>query len=545
MKTPRWMKMRKRSQIEVPERPPIWLGNISNGEYYKIQTPYERKLEKFIMQTADENARRVGIPRREFLVSAMGMATSLYCINLASGCSSENSTGAGGADAGGGAGGAGGAGGGRPGACEGYQVQPEMMYDETAACSVLDGNEFIFDIQTHHFEPEGEWIERNPGYVNLIKIMLGLTGQPNEAFGLNAYAKVMFIDSDTTMAVLSCWPGQLCGPDGPDPCGLPMSNEGAALSRDRLNQIANSQRLLNHVMVLPKDATGIGAQLAMMEQLACTAGVAAWKLYPPAGGPDGVGFFLDDPTYGLPVIEKGIEVGVNTFCAHKGLPIAGFDEVHQSPRDIGVVARMYPEANFIVYHAGICTGLNDRAFLCGAQEGPYVEGNEIGVNALVTSMLREGIGPNENVYAELGSSWSLVMNDATQAAHYLGKLLKYVGEDNVCWGTDSMVGGTPQPLIQAMRAATIPVEMQTEFGYPALTDEIKAKIFGLNSAKVYGVDPEARRCAIDQSQLAMFKKDIDEEFGKGMWAVQEPMGPRTVEQFLEHGRENRARGFPG
>jgi predicted TIM-barrel fold metal-dependent hydrolase len=537
------MKMRKRRQIELPERPPIWLGNISNGEYYKIQTPYERKLEKFILQTADENARRVGIPRREFLVSAMGMATSLYCINLASACSnSDSSSSRGGKDSG--AGGGGGSGG-RPAACEGYAIEPEMMYDEDAACSVLSGNEFIFDIQTHHFEPDGEWTVRNPGYVDLIKIMLGKSGQPNESFGLNAYAKIMFIDSDTTMAVLSCWPGQLCVDGGPETCGIPMSAEGAAASRDIINQLANSQRLLNHVMVLPKDFSGMQYQLDMMERLACTAGVSAWKLYPPAGGPDGVGYFLDDPNYGLPVIEKGLEVGVPVFCAHKGLPIIGFDQEHQMPSEIGRVARMYPEAKFIVYHAGICSGLNDSAFLCTAQEGPYVEGDEIGVNALITSMLKEGIGPNENVYAELGSSWSLVMNNATQAGHYLGKLLKYVGENNVCWGTDSMVGGTPQPLIQAMRAATIPESMQAEFEYPALTDEIKAKIFGLNSAAVYKVDHEARRCAIDQSQLAMFKKAIDEEFGQGSWAVQEPMGPRTPEQFLQHGRENRARGYPG
>jgi uncharacterized protein len=60
------------------------------------------------------------------------------------------------------------------------------------------------------------------------------------------------------------------------------------------------------------------------------------------------------------------------------------------------------------------------------------------VNRLITSMRRAGIGPNENVYAELGSTWWYVMRYPVQAAHVLGKLLKYVGEDNVLWGTVSV-----------------------------------------------------------------------------------------------------------
>ena len=50
MKTPRFIKMRKRSEVELPEEPPIWLGNHSNGEYFHFQTDYERKLRQFILQ---------------------------------------------------------------------------------------------------------------------------------------------------------------------------------------------------------------------------------------------------------------------------------------------------------------------------------------------------------------------------------------------------------------------------------------------------------------------------------------------------------------
>src|SRR5258707_384551 len=89
MKTPRWISMRKRSAIELQERPPLWTRDHSNGEYYHRQTDYERKLERLIMQKADENARKLNMPRRDFLASAMGMCTSLWCVNLASACSSN------------------------------------------------------------------------------------------------------------------------------------------------------------------------------------------------------------------------------------------------------------------------------------------------------------------------------------------------------------------------------------------------------------------------------------------------------------------------
>jgi predicted TIM-barrel fold metal-dependent hydrolase len=532
MKTPRFIKMRKRSEPELPDRSPIWLGNNSNGEYFHVQTPYERKLHRMILQKADENARKVGISRRDFLASAMGMTTSLWCINMASGCSSDHTIGhnvgpstsdAGrGMDA---------AGGGRPEVCKTYAIEPEMMYDEQAACAAISGNEFIFDIQTHYFETDGTWLQTNAGYANVIKLLTGTSD-----FGQDHYLDLIFCQSDTKVAVLTCWPGLLCDPDAGVNmnCGLPMSTDGAAKGRDAINHMANSQRLLSHAMILPDDPSGVKKQLAIMEHIACTSGVSAWKLYP-AFGSTGKGFFLDDPATGIPVIEKGLELNVRNFAVHKGLPIPGFDITHNDPRDIGPVAKQYPTANFIVYHAAINANGSKS-------EGPYVDGDSTGVNALITSMMANGIGPNQNVYAELGSSWIQVMNDATQAAHYLGKLLKYVGEHNVCWGTDSMVYGTPQPQIEAMRAATIPKNLQDQHGYPELTTELKAQIFGLNSAAVYGVNANARRCQVDKCAMSSLKNELDEELGARRWTFQEPLGPRTYVEYLEAAQKERARG---
>ena len=46
----------------------------------------------------------------------------------------------------------------------------------------------------------------------------------------------------------------------------------------------------------------------------------------------------------------------------------------------------------------------------------------------------------------------------------LGKLLRWVGEDNILWGTDSIFYGSPQDQIQAFRAFEITREFQERYG---------------------------------------------------------------------------------
>jgi hypothetical protein len=123
-------------------------------------------------------------------------------------------------------------------------------------------------------------------------------------------------------------------------------------------------------------------------------------------------------------------------------------------------------------------------------------------------MRRAGIGPNENVYAELGSTWWYLMRYPTQAAHVLGKLLRFVGEDNVLWGTDCLFYGSPQDQIQALRAFHISREFQDRFGYPELTREIKNKILGLNGARLYGVEPITDRCEFSRRELEQLRRQL-------------------------------------
>ncbi|HEV7721083.1 MAG TPA: amidohydrolase family protein, partial [Iamia sp.] len=126
----------------------------------------------------------------------------------------------------------------------------------------------------------------------------------------------------------------------------------------------------------------------------------------------------------------------------------------------------------------------------------------------IRSVEDAGLGPNENVYAELGGTWWFVMQDPTVAAHVLGKLLKHVGPDRVVWGTDSIWFGTPQDQIQALRTFQISPELQERHGYPELTDELKADIFGLTSARLYGIEVPESVCEVAATDIEQIRANL-------------------------------------
>jgi hypothetical protein len=241
---------------------------------------------------------------------------------------------------------------------------------------------------------------------------------------------------------------------------------------------------------------------------------------------------------------------------------------------------MFPTANFVIYHSGIFAGTGNLAGSTSAspfaalsmtptENVPfpgYKAANTpsdwttlgksplTGVNQLIQSLLAAGVISNpdnkepfkaHNVYAEMGTAWGSCMRDTNQAQHYIGKLLKYLGPDNICWGTDCILSGSPQSQIMAFQAFQITPAYQQKYGYPALTPEIKAKIFGLNAAKIYHVDPTAARCKANANTFSMMKKQLDGEIGPNRWAVKGPLGPLTPEEFWGHAREMWAKGVPG
>jgi uncharacterized protein len=547
-----WFRMRKKTEPELPLRLPMTLGGVSNGEIFIPKTKFHRLVEKLTFERAEIGAKRHGIDRREFLASSMGFATCLAVMNEIEGCSSN---------------------GGTTNLAPGEKLvcndKPWIVPTEAtcAESDYLTGSEFIFDIQTHSFD-QGEWREKNSAVVDFLANSLGVAQRalagctdPEilDCYNRNHYGELMFVQSDTSMAVITSWPANTCEGDKQIGCGLPLSNEGMKELRDWLNTQAMSQRCVNQIQVMPNDRWSLQKDIMTqcMQDPAWRA--ISWKAYPawksdsykPNGLPSG--YFLNDDL-GSAFIQHGLDLCVPNFAIHKGLAIPGFDVEHNQTIDVGPAAKNFPKANFIIYHSGINAGCQVTGSGLALEAGPCDESKEFapnddnpsGLNQLIKSLLDNGIKPNTNVFAELGTAWLFVSGaGANVTQHFMGKLLKYIGEDNIVWGTDSILVGSPQSQIMSMRAFSITQEYQDKYQYPALTDDIKKKIFGLNAARIFRIDPDLHRCKVDASKFAMVKRQMDGEFGPNRWAMTQPLGPRTPQEFLRYAREMIAKKTPG
>jgi predicted TIM-barrel fold metal-dependent hydrolase len=316
----------------------------------------------------------------------------------------------------------------------------------------------------------------------------------------------VFMDSDTDVMVLSFVPSTREAE--------PVTIQAADAVRRTVERLEGTHRLLLHGRVNPNQP----GDLESMDELKQKWGVSAWKTYTQYG-PRGRGYFLSDDV-GTRFIEKARALGVKNICVHKGLPFGRQSYEHSQCSDIGVVAKRHPDVNFLVYHSG---------FVSGVPEQPYDErGTRDGIDTLITSLLTNNVPPGSNVFAELGSTWRFLMREPEQAAHALGKLIKYCGPDNILWGTDSIWYGSPQDQIQAFRTFQISRELRSKFGYAEITPSLRAKIFGLNAAKVYGLSPAEVKRYTRADRISREKAAYQDRADPHFLTY----GPKTRREFL-------------
>ena len=469
-------------------RLPVKLDTTTNGEFAPIALePVHHLARRMAFEAAARNAKRLGVDRRTFLVSACGAATTLLGMNAAYA---------------------------RQGKRGGYfDLPPEAALDRYAARSAVDGNEFIFDVQGHFVNPTGAWTRRLPEAARPLQFpktqQCGPSKGPGtldylQCIGPDEFVKDVFLDSDTDLMVLSFVPSTRQGE--------PLTIEEAAATARIVEKLDGTHRLLIHGRVNPNQA----GDLEGMDELASRHKIAAWKTYT-QWGPDGKGFYLDDDP-GIAMIEKARRLGIRNIAVHKGLAFGPKSYEHSTCVDVGRVAKRYPDVNFLIYHSG---------FAAGKAEGPYDAKRSDGIDSLVASLAANGVKPGANVYAELGSTWRFLMRDPDSAAHALGKLLKHCGPDNVLWGTDSIWYGSPQDQIQALRTFQIAPELRERHGYPEITAALRAKVFGLNALKVYSIPEDVLKKHL-KDRVAAAREEYRERPDPAFVTY----GPRTRREFL-------------
>ncbi|MEP7272692.1 MAG: amidohydrolase family protein [Acidobacteriota bacterium] len=471
---------------------------VSNEEFTpRPQSEPQKHVEHLIGEMATERSKKLGLDRRSFMASTMGLATCFLASNKVYGNVWDVDE------------------------VESWEAAP---YQEKWPKDEY----FIIDVQAHFTNGLPLQGFRDMEFVKNMGFNLKTDA---EAYSFKNFVKEMYFDSDTKMVVISGVPGRetLRGPDGkvlegaartPGVAGRVLPSWVMAESRKKINELAGSQRALNQGNLAPNHywdkATNTMNKAELIEQMERELkvyGIGSWKWYchtDPAQ--TGNGFQLDDDNAQF-FIEESRKRGLKVISTHKGYSYQSRTLGHlANPKDVEKAALRNPDFTFVVYHSAIKHGPNEANWKESNKFDPTT--GDFEWHSVLMDIKKRNPSMN-NVYCEIGSFFNvLAVTDPIMAMHGMGKNIKYYGSDHVVWGTDCLWWGSPQWGIDALRRFNISPEMCEKFGYKPITKEDKAKIFGLNAAKIYGVDVKAKRNALPADSLERLKMTYLERGGQ-------------------------------
>jgi predicted TIM-barrel fold metal-dependent hydrolase len=526
-------------------RSPVPTQMVSNGEYMPYpQTDKQKQVEARIAALADAAASRLGMSRRRFLATSGGMAAAFLAMNDVFGPI--------------------------------FKIRAADMFEAAAfAQTGAPTDLFVFDTQLHTVRSsrnldnltlrsiaQGAHSVLNP---NDVPDELGgknapwnpaLVGLPNvsENYYLVQFIKDVYLDSQVTVGLMSNNTSAAI-PDvagNRPPRDISESEIGEFLTapqtaavRDFVNMVAGSTRLLAHGQIFPgipgsyPPETPVPTNLDYMQWQIETLAPDSWKGYTSANSakydldPESLmrRWRLDDEQVAYPMYElivrngdmRATKPGFFNICIHKGLSTdAPDDPALGFPVDIPKAAQDWPMLNFIIYHSCIRPGFWMLDAMNDVKSGRLRAGVP---DILWTTQFAVDCAQYPNVYAELGTTFaSAVITFPTVCAHILGQLLKFMGEDRVIFGSDSVWYGSPQWQIEALWRFQIPDALRAQYRYPELTETAKRKILGLNSAKLYQMQP-----TLSSSVYMPVPRD---------YAVQIPDELKTVMEFPGYTGDN-------
>jgi uncharacterized protein len=465
---------------------PLPTQAVSNEEFVpRPQSERQKRLEGLIREMGDVRARKLNMDRRAFMASSMGLATCFAASNRVYG--------------------------------QVFDVTDAETYELAAIDEKYPKSEyFIIDVQAHFTNGialnfRNSETARNMGFTLKDDV---------ESYSFRNFVKELFFDSDTNMVVISGVPTREIQrtPDGKVAEG-PQRNPPFAIlpswlmgeKKKEINAMAGSQRALcqgnlapNHYWDKTTNSIDKAAMLEQMERELQLYRIDSWKWYchtDPAR--TGNGFQLDDDN-AMWFYEESRKRGMKLVSVHKGYSYQSRTLGHlANPQDVEKAALANPDFNFVIYHSAIKHGPNEPNYLDSNKFDPKT--GDFEWHSVLMDIKKRNPGMN-NVYPEVGSFFNaLVVADPVLCMHGMGKNIKHYGADHVVWGTDCLWWGSPQWAIEAFKRFDISDEFVEKFGYAKISKADKAKILGLNAAKLYNIDVKAKRNAIPGDGLEKAK----------------------------------------
>jgi uncharacterized protein len=503
---PKWRRDHRRSVDS-----PIPTQVCSNEEFIpRRQNTSQARVEALISELAEDRARKLGMDRRTFLRSSRGLATGFLASNLVYGSAG----------------------------C--WEVDEVETFEEQAIQERFPDDYFIMDVQAHFTNglPLGF---RSMEFVRNMGFELH---EDADAYSFPNFIKEMFLDSDTDVLVISGVPGkeydrrrdlprsQRRGAPllrrleheerTPGPEGSVLPSWLMANRRNEINRLAGSTRALcqgncapNHYWDHQRARPDWPKLLDQIEREVNVYGINSWKWYchsDPARS--GNGFRCDDEDLAYPFYESSKQLGIRIFSVHKGFSSQSLTLGHLAhPGDLEKAALDHPDLTFVVYHSAIRHGpdeIVDQSF--DPETGDFEWHADL-------MRIKERNPHLDNLYPELGSAFNLLaIAHPEMCMHLIGKNIKYYGADHVLWGTDCLWWGSPQWAIEAFKRFQISDELCERFGYSKITGEDRRLIFGLNAARLYGIDPEARLYEVSRDGFERVSREYEAHGGRAQYA---------------------------
>jgi predicted TIM-barrel fold metal-dependent hydrolase len=217
------------------------------------------------------------------------------------------------------------------------------------------------------------------------------------------------------------------------------------------------ERMYLEAMVGPILRRGIDEAIWELEYLVKECNAKLCKVYQPEDlGP------LDDRRM-WPFYEKACELDI-ALTMHTGMSyVVPQPSCHTQPETLDRVLLDFPELKIIAYHMG----------------WPRTE-ELIGL-----------AGKHQNLYLSLSGIVGWYQRSPYRGYHAIGTALQWVSHEKIVMGLDLPFDDT-QRIVDYVRNLQMPEELQEKWGYPEITDEIRAGILGLNLARLAKIEPTKR-----------------------------------------------------
>ena len=484
-----WLTDAERDALVPAERAlprlPIPVQAVSSDEFVPApQTPRQRRLERHLGAMGTELAKHQGVTRRRFFRGASGMAAAFLAMNDVFGPVFDVSR----AEA----------------------AEPERANERAKRLST----EFVMDMHTHFLRDD----TRLEGFVRAREAVGRsgwnpmLAGKPQTLDDLKFanYMKEDFLDSDTKVACISGAPSEIVE-------DWFLTNEMKVAARARINGASGSRRAFAHAIFTP----GYPGWMESIDRAVAELRPDSFKGYTIGDNThknlSKHPWRLDDEKLVYPAYEKFVKAGLVNVCIHKGLFPPSVAERfphltrHCDVSDVARAAKDWPQLNFIVYHGGYRYAGGGRAEDAWSQ---FERSGRIDwVTDLAEIPAQAGVS---NVYADVGQLFAqTTIAEPRLSAVMMGQLIKGMGADHVCWGTDAIWTGAPQWQIEALRRLEIPEDLRARHGFAPLgaaDGPVKRAIFGDNNARLYKYGAP-QRVALEGDAIAVAKAAYEREGG--------------------------------